>query len=172
MSLPMRDRALATILLSVAFYLSSGYPSRAEESPWPFVKPTKTFIMHPKGQGGSGEIRLYNLGDNGTRIEVSVLPWPDDGAEILLGNGPCTGGSFKIVAHLTEEPIPMGLTVDGHDITPPSPLQAIWDYYTRSTLNSLVNRGLSIVVRDTRHQATWCGSLAHDNEGDPLPANY
>lgn len=131
-----------------------------------------TFIMHPKGQGGSGEIRLYDLGGNGTRIAVAILPWPDDGAEVLLMKGPCVGGPSKTIAHLNLEPIPIALKADGHDITPPSPLQAVWDYNSRSSINSLLTRGLSVVVRDIKQQAKWCGGLAHDNEGDPLPEIY
>ena len=158
--------------LSMVFYLSISCPSGAEESPWPFVKPSKTFIMHPKSQGGSGEIRLYDLGANGTRITVSVLPWPHGDAEVLLMKGPCTESPPKTIAHLKLGPIPMALKRDGHDTTPPSPLQAVWDYNSRLSINSLLARGLSVVVRDTKQKAKWCGRLAHDNEGDPLPANY
>jgi hypothetical protein len=154
------------------FLLSNSYPSWADESPWPFVKPTKTFIMHPKGQGGSGEIRLYDLGGNGTRIAVAILPWPDNGAEVFLVKGPCVGGPSKTIAHLNLEPIPIALKPDGHDISPPSPLQEVWDYNSRSSISSLLTRGLSVVVRDTKQQAKWCGRVANDNEGDPLPETY
>ncbi len=149
MRLAMKAQTLEASL-SIVFCLWNTCPSGAEESPSPFVKPTKTFIMHPKGQGGSGEIRLYDLGANGTRIAVSVLPWPDDGAEVLLMNGPCAGGPSRAIAHLEVEPIPMALKADGHDISPPSPLQAVWDYNSRSSINSLLARGLSIVVHDTK----------------------
>lgn len=135
------------------------------------AKPSLTFVLHPIGHGGSGEIRVYDSAPNGTEIDVSVLPWLDDG-EVLLVRGACAEPSPETVGHLKLEPIPTGITPDGKDIALPTPLQETWDFYSTLTAGSFVDKGFAVVARDSRRQTLWCGELVRSNEGDPLPADY
>lgn len=143
--------------------------ARADTQVWPNV-PTKTFVMHSKNQEGIGEIRLYDGSAAGTRVAASFIPWLDR-VEVVLVKGKCNHPPFSSLEKLKIEPIPTGVDLNLRPIVLPSPLQEVWDYYSELGLTSLVDHGLSIVAWDvSTHDTQWCGDLAHDNEGDPLPA--
>ena len=162
----------AKIVTAIGVVICFTYSTRVEAGEFSRpVKPSLTFVMHPIGHGGSGEIRIYDGAPNGTEIDVSVLPWLDEG-EMIIVKGTCAESSSKTIAHLKLEPIPMGVDVGGKDIGLPTPLQEMWDFYSTLTVDSFVDQGLSVVARDSKHRTQWCGDLAHSNEGDPLPADY
>ncbi len=146
-------------------------PSAAQTSRWSNV-PTKTFVMHKTMGSGIGEVRLYDGGKAGTRIATSLLPWVSGRDQVVLVHGACDGKSYKVVAKLQLEIIPTGVDLNNRPIVQPSPLQEVWDYYSRSPLSRLVNHEQAVVVRDastSRLDTTWCGELNQRNEGDPLP---
>jgi|GEM_PF-6352475 len=163
----------AILLLAVVL----NYPGliMPSTSPTPFTRqpPVKTYVMHPVGLGDRGEARVYDNGEKGSTVTVSVLPFVQD-EEATIIRASCSIRNSKPIGRFEQLPVTVGDRIVDGKIVPvpqPAPIQDVWGYSTSLGWRQLVDHGLAVVIRDKEaHKIRWCGELKSTNEGNPLPA--